>query len=55
MPWTRKKNIFRDYLFGEKINQNCLKIDATKWHDNGLLLRQETLKMIAYIGNWYKS
>ena len=31
MPWTREeKNILRHYLFGDKIIQNCLKIDATR-------------------------
>ena len=30
MPWTREEKIFlHHYLFGDKIVQNCLKIDAT--------------------------
>ena len=29
MPWTKGKNILRHYLFGNKIIQNYLKIDAT--------------------------
>ena len=43
MPWIREeKNILRHYLFGQRIVQNCLKIDATYKYDNDLLLRQET-------------
>ena len=38
-----RKNILRHNLFGDKIIQNCLKIDATHMH-NELLLRQETQK-----------
>ena len=30
MPWTREDNIFCHYLFGDKIIQNWLKIDATQ-------------------------
>ena len=29
MPWTKEENILRHPLFGDKIIQNCLKIDAT--------------------------
>ena len=29
MLWTRDENILRHYLFGDKIIENCLKIDAT--------------------------
>ena len=39
-----RKNILRHFLFGDKIIQNCLKIDATHSYDNDLLLRQETKK-----------
>ena len=39
-----KKNILRHDLFGDKIIQNCLKIDATYYYDNDLLLRQERKK-----------
>ena len=46
IPWTRKKNILRHYLFGDKILQNCLKIDETHLYDNGLLLRLETQKRL---------
>ena len=28
MPWTREENILRNNLFENKINENCLKIDA---------------------------
>ena len=28
MPWTGEENILRHDLFGDKIIQNCLKIDA---------------------------
>ena len=40
----RGKNILHHYLFGDKTIQNCLKIDATHWYDNDLLLTQETQK-----------
>ena len=46
MPWTREENIFRHNLFGEKIIQNCHKIDASHWYNNDLLLRQETQKSL---------
>ena len=42
MPWTREENILRHYLFGDKIIQNCLRIDATHSYDNDLFLREET-------------
>ena len=54
MPWTREENILRHYLFGDKILENCLKIDATHLYDNDLLLRQET-KKIACPGSWYNN
>ena len=49
-PWSQcigqeRKNIFRQYLFGDKILQNCLQIDATHLYDNDLLPRQETQKL----------
>ena len=44
----KRKNILRRYLFADKIIQNCLKIDATNYYDNDLLLRQETHKKIAW-------
>ena len=40
-----RKNILYDYLFGDKTIQNCLKIYATDYYDNDLLLRQETQKV----------
>ena len=43
MPWTRKEQYFASQ-FGDKILQNCLKIDATHLYVNVLLLRQETEK-----------
>ena len=55
MPGTREKNILRHYLFGEKINQNCLKIDDTQLYDNDLSLRQETQKNIACPWSWYNN
>ena len=42
MSWTREENILRHYLFGDRIIQDCLKIDATYLYDNDLLLKQET-------------
>ena len=39
------------YLFGDKIIQNCLKIYATHSYNYDLLLRQETLKKIACPGS----
>ena len=33
MPWTKEDN-----YFGDKIIQNCLKIDATHWYDNNLVV-----------------
>ena len=44
MLWTREDNTLRHYLFGDKILQNCLKIDATNYYEDNLLLRQETQK-----------
>ena len=29
MPWTREENIFRHYLFGDKIIQNYPKLFAS--------------------------
>ena len=34
--------MLRHYLFGEKIIQNYLKIEATELNDNDLLLKEET-------------
>ena len=42
----RGKNILRPYLLGDKIIQNCFRIDATHYYDNDLLLKQETPKKI---------
>ena len=39
-------NILRHLLFGDKIIQNCLEIDAIHSYDNDLLLRQKTQKML---------
>ena len=40
MPMDKRgKNILCHYLFGDKIIQNCPKIDATHLYDNDLLLR----------------
>ena len=44
MFWTREENILPHYLFGDKIIENCLKIDATYLYDNNLLLRQTKKK-----------
>ena len=45
MHWTKeKKSILCHNLFGDKIIQNCLKIDATHQYESDLLLRQETKK-----------
>ena len=55
MPWTREKDILRHYLFGDKIIQNCLKIDANYYYDNDLLLRQEIQKKIACPGSLYNN
>ena len=42
MLWTGEENILRYNLFGDKIIQNCFKIDAIHLYDNNdLLLRQE--------------
>ena len=51
MAWTREENILRYYISKEKIIENCLKIDATLYYDNDLLLRQETQKKIACPGS----
>ena len=52
MPWIREgENILHHHLFGDKIIQNCLKLDATHYYDNDLLLRQETPKKIACLRN----
>ena len=32
------------YIFGDKIIQNCFKIDETHYYDKDLLLRRETKK-----------
>ena len=42
----REEIIFRQSLLGDKIIQNCIKIDATHSWDNDLLLRQETQKRL---------
>ena len=55
MHLTREENILCHYLFGDKIIQNCLKIDATHWYNNDLLMRQETQKNIACPGSWYNN
>ena len=36
MAWTREENILRQYLFGDKIIENCLKINAIHKYDNDL-------------------
>ena len=46
----KRRNILPHYFFGDKIIKNCLKIDATYYYDNDLLLRQETQKKIACPG-----
>ena len=46
MPSISEENILRHYLFGDKIIQNYLKIDATYLNNNDLLLRQETQKTL---------
>ena len=51
MLCTREKN-WCHYLFGDKIIQDCLKIDATHLYNNDLFLRQETKKKIACPGSW---
>ena len=48
-----RENILCHNLFGEKIIQNCFKIDATNQYDYDLLQRQETRKKIACPGSWY--
>ena len=50
MPCTREEKYFAS-LFGDKIIENCLKIDANQLYDNDLLLRQETEKKIACPGS----
>ena len=55
MPWTREENILRHNLFGDKIIENCLKIDVIIWYENDLLERQETQKRIACPGSWYNN
>ena len=42
----RGKTILSHYLFGDKIIQNCLKIDATHYYNNDLVLKQETQKRL---------
>ena len=54
MPRKKEENILRDDLFGDKIIENCFKIDTTHYNDNDLLLRQET-KKIACPGSWYNN
>ena len=46
MPWTREENILLIDLYGDKIIENCLKIEATPSYDNDLLLGQETKKRL---------
>ena len=53
MHWKERANILRRYLFGDRIIQNCLKIDAIHQYDNDLLLRQETKKKFVSLGSWY--
>ena len=55
MPWTREGKYFASLLIRRKIIENCLKIDATHWYANDLLLRQETQKKIACSGSWYNN
>ena len=38
MSWTKEKNILRYDLFGNKIIQKWLKIDATHLYDNDVCL-----------------
>ena len=51
----KRENIFCHCLFGEKIIENSLKIDATHLYDNDLLLRLETQKKIACTGSYYNN
>ena len=44
-----RENILHHYLWGDKIIQNSLKIDAPRKYDNDLLLRQETQKILHFI------
>ena len=46
MLWIREENILRHNIFGDKIIQNCLKMDATYYYENDLLLRPETPNML---------
>ena len=62
MPRSREETFLPHYLFGNKIIQNCLKIDTAHWYDSDLLLRQEIKKQkkkqkktIAYPGNWFNN
>ena len=43
MPWTKEENILHNYLFGHKIIEKCLKIDAAHYYDDNLL-KQEIRK-----------
>ena len=49
MPWTREENILRHNLFGDRIIENCLKMDSTNKYDNDLLLRQDTKKRLHFL------
>ena len=42
----KEEKYFCHFLFGDKIIQNCLKIDATHLYDDDLLLRQEAQKRL---------
>ena len=43
------------HLFGDKVIQICLKIDATHYYRNDLLLRQKTQKKVAGPRSWYNN
>ena len=56
MPLDKRGKIFCVPTYLEtKIIQNCLKIDATHYYENDLLLKQDIQKNIACPGSWWNS
>ena len=53
MPFYKGEKYFMLLPFLRKIIQICLKIDATHYYDDDLLLRQEIQKKITCPGVWY--
>ena len=53
---TKPNQTKPNYLFGDKIIQDCLKIDSACKYDDDLLLRQEIKKKrLACPESWYNN